>query len=314
MTLLDLTPGEDTLEPVETWPPERLRALQLQRLRWSLRHAWESVPQYRHAFEDARTHPDDIESLDDLRRLPLTSARDLRGPGVFAVPRARLARIQPGPVVTGQTARDLETWAAITARSLRAAGVQPGWAVLATAGFAAAAGGPALQAGALKHGCALIPAGDGDLARLVQTLEPQAILATAVEIATLPRAASSLCLAVLADPPNADLPSAGAWRETLEPMRGLHALGLHALFGAAIAQECVEAKDGPTLWEDHVFPEIVDPATGRPLADGQEGELVLTTLTQEAMPLLRYRTGDVARLLPGTVRGMRRVRLGARSM
>ena len=302
MSLLDLTPGEDTLEPVETWPVERLRAFQLQRLRWSLRHAWENVPQYRHAFEDAKLHPDDIEALDDLRRLPLTSVRDLRGPGVFAVPRPRLARIAPGPVVTGQTARDLDTWAALTARSLRAAGVQPGWAVLATPGFA---GGPALQAGAAKHGCALIPAGDGDLARLVQVQEPQAILATAAEMAALPPGASSLHLAVIADPSE-------SWRPGLEAAFALHAVACHTLFGAAIAQECVEAKDGPTLWEDHFLPEIVDPATGRTLPDGQEGELVLTTLTQEAMPLLRYRTGTLTRLLPGTVRGMRRIAPGAR--
>jgi phenylacetate-CoA ligase len=305
MTLPNLTPAEDTLEPVETWQPERLRALQLQRLRWSLRHAWEGAPQYRHAFEDARTHPDDIETLDDLRRLPLTSARDLRGPGVFAVPRARLVRITPGAITTGQTARDLDIWAAITARCLRAAGIQPGWAVLATPAFATAAGGPALQAGAARHGCTLVamPA-DDDLPRLVRTQEPQAILATQAELQTLPAGPH---LAVLAAAPPPDRPA-------LEATHGLHVLGLHTLFGAWIAQECVESKDGPTLWEDHFLPEIIDPATLRPAPNGQPGELVLTTLTQEAMPLVRYRTATLARLLPGRVRGMRRLLPAAQSL
>ena len=303
--LPDLTPPEDTLEPVETWPPARLRALQLQRLRWSLRHAWEGVPLYRHAFEDARVHPDDIESLDDLRRLPTTGARDLRGPGLFAVPRARLARIQPGPVVTGQTARDLETWAALGARSLRAAGVQPGWAVLVTPGFAAASGGPDLQASATRHGCTLIAMQDDDPPRQVRLLEPQAILATQDELAALPRGETSLRLTVAATPWTAPA------RARAEAALHLHAVARHALFGAAIAQECVEAKDGPTLWEDHFLPEILDPTTGRPMPDGATGELVLTTLTQEALPLIRYRTGAHARLLPGTVRGMRRLDLVA---
>lgn len=321
-----LPPEEDTLEPVETWPVERLRALQTERMRWSLRHAWERVPQYRHAFEDARVHPDDFESLADLARFPLTTRRDLRAGqpfGMLAVPRERLARLHASagttgrPIVVGYTPRDLETWAAVMARSIRAAGVRPGWLVLVAHEFGLNPAGHGVQAGAERHGCAVIPigaAGAEAVLRAIDEMEPEAIMAPPATLLALlaelraagrDPSATSLRLALLGGAP---------WQEPvrarIEAEFGLVALdsyGLAEMLGPGVAQECVETRDGLTVWEDHFFPEIVDPATGRPLAEGEEGELVLTSLTKEAMPLIRCRTGDITRLLPGTARTMRRL-------
>ncbi len=313
-----LTPSEDSLEPVETWPTDRLRALQLQRLRWSLRHAWENVPHTRHALEDAKLHPDDLETLEDLARFPFTTRRDLRAHpplGMLAVPQARLVRVHATagrPLLVGHTAKDLETWAALMARSLRAAGVQPGRALLMALPDGLSPWAAGAIAGAEKHGSPAIPATGlpaADLVPLVQALEPQAAIAT-------PAAMQSLLAAWReAGLPPEDCPLqvailAGAPPEPLDPAFALHALshyGVAELMGPGIAQECVESADGPTLWEDHFLPEIVDPATGRPVPEGTPGELILTTLTREAMPLIRYRTGDTARLLPGTARTLRRI-------
>jgi phenylacetate-CoA ligase len=321
-----LAPEEDTLEPVETWPVERLRALQTERMRWSLRHAWERVPHYRHAFEDARVHPDDFASLADLRRFPFTTRRDLRAHpplGLLAVPRERLARVHATsgatgrPVAVGYTPRDIETWGAVMARSVRAAGVRPGWAVLVAHGFGMGTLGFGAQWGAERHGCAVIPVGDAGVeaqVRAIRDLRPEAVMASA-----------DAMLAILAgfraagfDPAQSGLEVAvlggGPWREAaraeIEAAFGLRALdcyGLAEMLGPGVAQECVETQDGPTVWEDHFFPEIVDPASGRVLPDGEEGELVLTSLTKEAMPVVRLRTGDLTRLLPGTARTMRRL-------
>lgn len=324
----DLTPSEDSLEPVETWPTDRLRALQLQRLRWSLRHAWENVPHTRHALEDAKLHPDDLETLPDLARFPFTTKHDLRHAqpwGMLAVPRQRLARVHATagttgrPVLAGHTERDLAGWSALMVRSLRAAGLQPGWAVLVALPFGLSPFAHGATAGAERHGCTAIPAGSPDpaaLARLAQTLQPQAIVTTPRRMHALLKA----CRAEGIHPHDLGLQVAvlggEAWdrvdRATFEAacnLRALGAYGIAELTGPGLAQECVETQDGPTLWEDHVLPEIIDPRTRKVLPDGEEGELVLTSLTREAMPLIRYRTGDTARLLPGTARTHRRLKL-----
>ena len=318
--LPDLTPTEDSLEPVETWPTERLRALQLQRLRWSLRHAWENVPHTRHALEDAKLHPDDLETLADLARFPFTTRRDLRAHpplGMLAVPPSRLARIHATagttgrPLLVGHTAKDLETWAALMARSLRAAGVQPGRPLLIALPDGPAPWAAGAIAGAERHGSPALPATGLDPAGLVpllEALQPQAAIATPAFLQAL--------LAAWRDSGRApqDCPlqvaiQAGAPPAPLDPAFALHSLGHYGmaeLLGPGLAQSCVEAPDGLTLWEDHVLPEIITPA-GHPVPEGEPGELVLTTLTREAMPLIRYRTGDQARLLPGTTRTLRRL-------
>lgn len=283
--MLDLTPDEDTLEPVETWPIDRLRALQTERLRWTLRHAYERVPFHKHAFDAARIHPDDLDSLADLARFPFTTHRDLRAAepfGLFGVPRARIARLQATPRVIGYTDKDIEHWRAMVGRSLRAAGLRPGWLVQGDGG---------MRDGIEKYGCAVVPDGcDG--------FQPEAIITAA----GIDPATTGLRLAIIAGE---------QWsRSAIEDRFGIHAVAIgdpSGILGLGIAQECVETKDGLTLWEDHFYPEVIDPRTGRVLADGEQGELVITALTREAMPVIRYRTGTITRLLPGTARTMRRL-------
>ncbi len=322
----DLRPEEDTLEPVETWPQDRLRALQAERMRWTLRHAWEHVPHYRQAFEDAGVHPDDFERLEDLARFPFTTKQDLRANypfGMFAVPRERIARIHASsgttgkPTVVGYTQRDIDTWSAVMARSLRAAGVRPGWAVHVAYGYGLFTGGLGAHYGAEKYGCAVIPMSGGQTERQVQLINdfrPEVIMVT-----------PSYMLAILdqfraagLDPRESSLkvgvfgaePWTNAMRQEIEDAFDMHAVdiyGLSEVMGPGVAQECVETKDGLHIWEDHFYPEVIDPKTGRVLPDGEEGELVFTSLTKEAMPVIRYRTRDLTRLLPGTARTMRRM-------
>ncbi len=329
----DLTPEEDTLEPVETWPVERLRALQTERMRWTLRHAYQQVPHYKQAFDDARVHPDDFETLDDLKRFPFTTKQDLRDNypfGMFAVPRQRIARIHASagttgkPIVVGYTQRDIDTWAAVVARSIRAAGVRPGWAVQVAYGYGLFTGGLGAHYGAEKYGCTVIPMSGGQTERQVQMitdLRPEVIMVTpSTMLAILDqfRAAgieprqSSLKVGIFGAEPWTD-----AMRREIEDAFDMHAVdiyGLSEVMGPGVAQECVETKDGLTVWEDHFYPEIIDPKTDRVLPDGEPGELVFTSLTKEAMPVIRYRTGDFSRLLPGTARTMRRMqRIAGRS-
>jgi len=331
--LPDLTPEEDTLEPVETWPVERLRALQTERMRWTLRHAYQQVPHYKQAFDDARVHPDDFETLDDLKRFPFTTKQHLRDNypfGMFAVPRERVARIHASSGTTGKatvvgyTQRDIDTWSAVVARSIRAAGVRPGWAVQVAYGYGLFTGGLGAHYGAEKYGCTVIPMSGGQTERQVQMitdLRPEVIMVTpSYMLAILDqfRAAgidprqSSLKVGIFGAEPWTD-----AMRREIEDAFDMHAVdiyGLSEVMGPGVAQECVETKDGLTIWEDHFYPEIIDPATGRVLPDGEPGELVFTSLTKEAMPVIRYRTRDLTRLLPGTARTMRRMqRIAGRS-
>ena len=322
--LPELTP--DQPDPIETAPREEIAALQLERMRWSLRHAYEGVPHHRQAFDAAGVHPDDLRALADLARFPFTTKSDLRENypfGMFAVPQTQVRRVHASsgttgrPTVVGYTERDLDTWADCVARSLRAAGVRPGWKVHVAYGYGLFTGGLGAHYGAERLGCTVIPVSGGQTARqvrLIHDFEPDAILVTPSYMLALldeferqgldPRQ-SSLKVGVFgAEPWSEDM------RREVEERAGLHAVdiyGLSEVMGPGVASECVETKDGLHVWEDHFYPEVVDPETGEVLPDGEQGELVFTSLTREAMPVVRYRTRDLTRLLPGTARTMRRL-------
>jgi phenylacetate-CoA ligase len=318
------TPGE--LEPIETASVDELRSLQLRRLRWSLHHAYENVPHYRRLFDAAAIHPDDCHDLADLAKFPLTSKADLRANypfGLFAVPREQVVRVHASsgttgqPTVTGYTRADLDTWATVMARSIRAAGGRPGHLLHNAYGYGLFTGGLGAHAGAEKLGCTVVPVSGGMTERqvtLIRDFRPDIIMAT-----------PSYMLAILdemqrqrLDPARCSLrhgifgaePWTTQMRAEIEARAGLDATdiyGLSEVIGPGVAQECAEAKDGLHVWEDHFYPEVIDPATGQPLPDGQPGELVFTSLTKQAMPVIRYRTRDLTRLLPGTARPMRRM-------
>lgn len=317
----------ETLDPAERLSLDELRALQLERLQQSVRHAYEHVDVYRRKLDEAGVHPDDIRSLDDLRRLPFTTKEDLRQSypfGMFAVPMEDVVRVHASsgttgrPTVVGYTASDLDHWAEVVARSLRAAGVQRGWKVHNAYGYGLFTGGLGAHAGIERLGCTVIPVSGGQTARQVQLIrdfEPDAILCTPSYLLTIADAFEAQGL----DPRETSLKVAvlGAEPWTNEMRRELEArfdidavdiYGLSEVMGPGVGNECVETKDGPHIWEDHFLPEVVDPETLEPVADGEMGELVFTSLTKEAFPVLRYRTRDLTRLLPGTGRPtMRRI-------
>jgi len=322
----DRSPRPGDLDPIETASRDELSALQLERLRWTLRHAYENVPFYRQAFDEAGIHPDDCRSLEDLRRFPFTTKQHLWGAypfGMLAVPREQLARLHASsgttgrPTVMGYTLRDLETWATVAARSIRAAGGRPGDLVQISFGYGLFTGGLGFHYGAERLGCAVIPVSGGMTERQVQLIvdfEPDIITVTPsyllvildeLERQGIDPAATSLEVGIVgAEPWTEDM------RRELEERLRIHAVdnfGLSELIGPGVAAECVETKDGPHVWEDHFYPEVIDPATGEVLPDGEPGELVLTSLTKEAMPVIRFRTRDITRLLPGTARTMRRM-------
>jgi phenylacetate-CoA ligase len=324
--MLDLAPRPGDLEPIETAPVEDIRALQLQRLRWSLSHAYANVPFYRLAFDAAGVHPDDVTSLADLARFPFTVKTDLRDNypfGLFAVPRRELRRVHGSsgttgrPIVVGYTQADLDMWADIVARSLRAAGVRPGMLVHNAYGYGLFTGGLGLHAGAERLGCAVVPMSGGQTERQVQLItdfQPDVIVVTPsymlaildeMERQGVDPAATSLKVGVFgAEPWTEDM------RREIETKLDMHAVdiyGLSEVIGPGVANECVETKDGLHIWEDHFYPEVVDPETGAVLPDGEKGELVFTSLTKQAFPIVRYRTRDLTRLLPGTARSMRRM-------
>jgi phenylacetate-CoA ligase len=314
------------LEPIETAPVDELRELQLDRLRATLRHAYERVPHYRAAFDAAGVRPDDVHHLDDLARLPLTTKEHLRENypfGMFAVPREAVARIHASsgttgrPTVVGSTRGDLDTWAGLVARSIRAAGGRPGDLLHNAYGYGLFTGGLGAHAGAERLGCTVVPVSGGMTerqVRLIVDLGPRIIMVT-----------PSYMLAIVdemvrqgVDPRSTSLeigifgaePWTNEMRAEIEDVLGIDAVdiyGLSEVMGPGVAQECVETKDGLHVWEDHFYPEVIDPTTGEVLPDGERGELVLTSLTREAMPLVRYRTRDLTRLLPGTARSMRRM-------
>ncbi|WP_341250287.1 phenylacetate--CoA ligase PaaK [Euzebya pacifica] len=324
--MLDLTPDPASLDPIETASIEELRALQLDRLRWTLRHAHDHVPHYRQAFAEARVHPDDITSLADLARVPFTTKQDLRDAypfGMFAVPTEQVARIHASsgttgqPTVVGYTADDVDIWADVVARSLRAAGVRPGMRVHVAYGYGLFTGGLGVHYGAERLGCTVIPVSGGMTERQVQLItdfEPDVILVTPSYMLSIldemrvqgvdPRS-TSLKVGVFGAEPWTD-----AMRGEIEEALDMHAVdiyGLSEVIGPGVSQECVDTKDGLHIWEDHFYPEVIDPETGEVLPDGEEGELVFTSLTKQALPIIRYRTRDLTRLLPGTARTMRRM-------
>jgi phenylacetate-CoA ligase len=303
-----------------------LRALQLARLKQSLAHAWTNSPAYRRKFDEAGVTPDDFKSLADLRHFPLTAKDDLRANypfGFFAVPMERVARIHASsgttgkPTVVGYTSDDIATWAALVARSIRAAGGQPGMKVHVAYGYGLFTGGLGAHYGAELLGCTVIPMSGGQTERqidLILDFEPDIIMVTPSYMLSLidevrrrgidPRS-TSLKIGIFGAEPWTE-----AMRREIESAMAIDAVdiyGLSEVMGPGVAQEYAATKDGPTIWEDHFYPEIVDPATGEALPDGEEGELVFTSLTKQAMPVVRYRTRDLTRLLPGTNGPMRRM-------
>jgi phenylacetate-CoA ligase len=320
-------PDPTTLDAEERLGVDELRALQLDRLRETLRRAYEHVPHYRRAFDAAGVHPDDCRELADLARFPTTSKADLRENypfGMFAVPREQVSRVHASsgttgkPTVVGYTAGDLDTWATVVARSIRAAGGRPGDVLHNAYGYGLFTGGLGAHYGAEKLGCTVVPVSGGMTPRQVQLITdfgPRVIMVTPTYMLTVidefekqgldPRA-SSLEIGIFGAEPWTE-----QMRLEMEERTGIHAVdiyGLSEVMGPGVAQECVETKDGLHVWEDHFYPEVLDPLTGEVLPDGEEGELVFTSLTKQAMPVIRYRTRDLTRLLPGTARpGMRRM-------
>jgi len=324
--MIDRTPVPGDLEPIETASRDEIAALQLDRLRWSLRHAYDNVPFYRQAFDEHGVHPDDCAELGDLTRFPFTVKRDFRDNypfGMFAVPRAQVVRVHASsgttgrPVVVGYTRFDIDTWADLMARSIRAAGGRPGDIVHVAYGYGLFTGGLGAHYGAERLGCTVIPVSGGMTERQVQLItdfRPDIIMVTPsyflaivdeMERQGIDARASSLQVGIFgAEPWTQDM------RSEIESRVDLHAVdiyGLSEVMGPGVATECVETKDGLHLWEDHFYPEIIDPDSGELLPDGERGELVLTSLTKEASPVIRYRTRDLTRLLPGTARTMRRM-------
>lgn len=316
----------DELDAGELLGRDELEALQLTRLRATLRHAYEKVPFYRESFDAAGLRPDDCRSLADLARFPFTAKTDLRDNypfGMFAVDQKDVRRIHASsgttgrPTVVGYTQGDLDNWADVVARSIRAAGGRPGHKVHVAYGYGLFTGGLGAHYGAERLGCTVIPASGGMTARQVQLItdfRPEIIMVTPSYMLTLldeferqgvdPRATSLKVGIFGAEPWTREM------RREIEERFAIDAVdiyGLSEVMGPGVAQECVETKDGPHIWEDHFYPEVVDPFTGEVLPEGEEGELVFTSLTKEAMPVIRYRTRDLTRLLPGTARVFRRM-------
>ncbi|MGW1429220.1 phenylacetate--CoA ligase PaaK [Streptomyces sp. NPDC002431] len=314
------------LDEAERLGRDELAALQLERLRTTLRHAYENVGHYRAAFDRAGLRPEDCRTLADLARFPFTTKADLRDNypfGMFAVPEERVRRIHASsgttgrPTVVGYTDRDLDIWADVVARSIRAAGGRPGMKVHVAYGYGLFTGGLGAHYGAERLGCTVVPASGGMTARqvqLIQDFRPEIIMVTPSYMLTLldeferqgvdPRSTSLRVGIFGAEPWTQEM------RREIEERFAIDAVdiyGLSEVMGPGVAQECVETKDGLHIWEDHFYPEVVDPFTGEVLPEGEEGELVLTSLTKEAMPVIRYRTRDLTRLLPGTARVFRRM-------
>lgn len=322
----DLTPSKDSLDQIEIASRDEISALQLQRMKWSLRHAYDNVPFYKQSFDAAGVHPDDLTSLADLAKFPFTVKTDLRDNypfGMFAVPREKVRRIHASsgttgqPTVVGYTDNDLDAWGTVVARSLRAAGLKPGDVLHNAYGYGLFTGGLGIHLGADKLGLSTVPISGGMTQRQVRLIEDF----QATGITVTPSYALSIIDEYAAqgrDPRKSPLkvgifgaePWTNAMRLEIEEAFDMHAVdiyGLSEVMGPGVANECVETKDGLHIWEDHFYPEIIDPETGEVLPDGELGELVFTSLTKEAFPVIRYRTRDLTRLLPGTARSMRRM-------
>jgi phenylacetate-CoA ligase len=324
--MLDLSPAPGDLEPIETASRDEITTLQLQRLRWTLRHAYDNVPFYRRRFDEAGVHPEDCRELADLANYPFTVKQDFRDNypfGLLAVPREQVARIHGSsgttgkPTVVGYTLGDVDTWADLVARSIRASGGRSGDLVHVAYGYGLFTGGLGAHYGAERLGCTVVPVSGGMTERQVQLIadfRPDIIMVTpSYMLALIDEMArqghdlrtTSLKVGIFgAEPWTEDM------RREMEQRLDMHAVdiyGLSEVMGPGVANECVETKDGLHIWEDHFYPEVVDAETGQVLPDGERGELVFTSLTKEALPVIRYRTRDLTRLLPGTARSMRRM-------
>lgn len=324
--MLDLSPKPGDLEPIETASRDEIEALQLERLRWTLARVYSNVPFYRRKFDELGVHPNDLTQLADLKNYPFTVKTDLRDNypfGLFAVPETELRRIHGSsgttgkPIVVGYTQNDLDMWANVVARSIRAAGGRKGMKLHNAYGYGLFTGGLGLHAGAERLGCAVIPMSGGQTERqvtLINDFKPDIIVVTPsymlslideMERQGIDPAKTSLKIGIFgAEPWSEDM------RREMEEKCDMHALdiyGLSEVIGPGVAQETVETKDGLHVWEDHFYPEIIDPLTGEVLEEGEEGELVFTSLTKEAFPIIRYRTRDLTRLLHGTSRSFRRM-------
>lgn len=317
----------DELEPIEMASRDEISALQLNRMKWSLQHAYDNVAHYRKAFDQAGVHPGDLKDLSDLAQFPFTTKADLRENypfGMFAVPQSQVTRVHASsgttgrPTVVGYTAADIDTWANLVARCLRAAGVRSTDKVHIAYGYGLFTGGLGAHYGAERLGCTVIPISGGMTERqlqLIKDFQPDAIMVTpsymltmldAMERAGMNPRGTSLRTGVFGAEPWTE-----QMRTELEHKLDITAVdiyGLSEVIGPGVAQECAETKDGLHIWEDHFYPEIIDPETGQVLPDGSEGELVFTSLTKHALPIIRYRTRDLTTLLPGTARSMRRMR------
>ena len=322
----DLKPDPNTLDPIENASRDEIAALQLRRMKKTLVHAYQNVPHYQRSFNDAGVHPDDLINLEDLTKFPFTVKQDLRDNypfGMFAVPREKVVRIHASsgttgkPTVVGYTLNDVEMWAQVMARSIRAAGGRTGDIAHVAYGYGLFTGGLGAHYGAEKLGCSVIPVSGGMTERqvnLITDFKPQIIMVT-----------PSYMLAILdefhrqgVDPRSSSLnvgifgaePWTNAMRKDIEQAFDMHAVdiyGLSEIIGPGVACECVETKDGLHIWEDHFYPEIINPQTAQPVKEGEKGELVFTSLTKEAFPIIRYRTRDLTRLMPGSARTMRRM-------
>jgi phenylacetate-CoA ligase len=324
--MVQRTPEPSDLEPIERASRDELQALQLQRMQWSLQHAYDNVPHYRAAFDAAGVHPSDLRTLADLAKFPFTTKKDLRDNypfGLFAMPQDRVVRVHASsgttgkPTVVGYTQNDIDTWANVVARSIRAAGGRRGDMVHISYGYGLFTGGLGAHYGAERLGCTVIPMSGGQTEKqvqLIQDFKPSIIMVTPSYMLNiieefqrqgLDAAASSLKVGIFGAEPWTD-----AMRAEIQQRAGIDAVdiyGLSEVMGPGVASECIESKDGPVIWEDHFYPEIIDPETGEVLPDGEEGELVFTSLSKEALPIIRYRTRDLTRLLPPTSRSMRRI-------
>ena len=314
------------LHAIETASRDEIAALQTERLKWSLRHAYDNVPHYRARFDAAGVHPDDFRTLADLARFPFTTKQDLRDNypyGMFAVPRDRVARIHASsgttgkPTVVGYTQRDIDTWAELIARSIHASGGRAGDIVHVAYGYGLFTGGLGAHYGAEKLGCTVIPMSGGQTEKQVQLIRDFGANIIMVTPSYMLNIADEFRRQGI-DPRSTELrigihgaePWTDAMRGEIESAFGIDAIdiyGLSEVMGPGVANECAETKDGPMIWEDHFYPEIIDPNTGEVLPEGSQGELVFTSLTKEAMPVVRYRTRDLTRLLPPTARSMRRI-------
>ncbi|WP_313135403.1 phenylacetate--CoA ligase PaaK [Paracoccus jeotgali] len=322
----DLTPDRKSLDPIEIASRDEIAALQFHRMKRTLKHAYENSPFYRKRFDEAGVNPEDLRTLSDLSKFPFTYKQDLRDSypfGMFAVPREQLVRIHASsgttgkPTVVGYTSGDINNWANLIARSIRASGGRPGDICHVAYGYGLFTGGLGAHYGAERLGCTVVPISGGMTERqvtLIEDFKPRIIMVT-----------PSYMLSILdefrrrgIDPRETSLqvgifgaePWTNRMREEIEQVFDMHAVdiyGLSEVMGPGVANECVETKDGLHIWEDHFYPEIIDPDTGEVLPDGEMGELVFTTLTKEGLPMIRYRTRDLTRLLPGTARSMRRM-------